>query len=130
MGRVITSYARDSQFKLSCGHWNLWFKQISSMTPSQFETWLEVEVSQHWFVFYLSCQTITVSSEMVFSLWNSQGDYTINPYINWRKLLPFARTNIFMKNVSAKVNFFVLRFSYLERSFNNFRRAVHFGKLY
>ena len=43
---VTTSYARHSQFEPSCGHSNLWYKQISSMTPSQFETWLEVEVSQ------------------------------------------------------------------------------------
>ena len=33
------------QFKLSCGHWNLWSIEISSWTPSQFQTCLEVEVS-------------------------------------------------------------------------------------
>ena len=60
------------------------------------------------FVFYLSCQTITVSSEMVFS---SQGDYEINSYINWWKLLTFTWKKTSMKNVSAKVNLFNLRFS-------------------
>ena len=46
VGQVNTSYTRDSQFNPSCGHCNLWSKQVSSTTPSQFETWLEVEVSQ------------------------------------------------------------------------------------
>ena len=48
-GEVTTSFARDSQFKPYCGHWNLWSKLISSttITVSQFETWLEDEVSQH-----------------------------------------------------------------------------------
>ena len=44
---VTTSYSRDLQFKPSCGHWSLRSKQISNTTPSQFETWLEVEVSQN-----------------------------------------------------------------------------------
>ena len=32
VGKVTTFYARDSQFKPSCGHWNLWSKQITSTT--------------------------------------------------------------------------------------------------
>ena len=35
VGLVTTSHARDSQFKLPCGHWTLCPKYISSMTPSQ-----------------------------------------------------------------------------------------------
>ena len=34
------------------------------------------------FVFYLSCQTITIVSEFFF-LWNSQRGYAINSHVNW-----------------------------------------------
>ena len=35
VGLVTTSYIRGSKLKPSCGHWNLWSKQISSTKPSQ-----------------------------------------------------------------------------------------------
>ena len=52
-----------------------------------FEMLFFVEWKTHKFVFYLSCQTIFVIFEMVFSLWNIQGDYAMNSYINWLKLV-------------------------------------------
>ena len=48
MGNVGTSYAKSSHSEPSCSHWNLWSIQISSMTPTQFETRSEVEVYQDW----------------------------------------------------------------------------------
>ena len=74
-----------------------------------------VKWKTRWFVFYLSCRTITVISKMVLFLWSSQGDYVMNSYINWWKLLIFTWINTSMKDVSTKVNLFALRCSYLER---------------
>ena len=44
--QVLNCRVWHPQFKPSCGHWNLWSIKISSATPSQFQTWLVVEVSQ------------------------------------------------------------------------------------
>lgn len=43
-----------------------------------------------------------------FFLWNNQGNYPVNSYINWWKLLTFTWMNTSIKNVSTKVNFFTL----------------------
>ena len=77
-----------------------------------------VKWKTHWFALYLPCQTITVFSEKFFFLWNSQGDYKMNSNINWWKSLTLTWTNTSMKNFSNKVNFFTLRYFYLERFFN------------
>ena len=41
-----------------------------------------------------------------FFLWNSQGDYALNSYINWWKLLISTCKNSSMKNISTKINHF------------------------
>ena len=43
--KLIWAEIKGSQFKSSCGHLNLWSIEISSITPSQSQTWLEAEVS-------------------------------------------------------------------------------------
>ena len=59
-------YTRDLQFEPSYGHWNLWSKQISSATSSQYETWLEVEVSQQvMYILYNSAPTDRLKTKLL-----------------------------------------------------------------
>ena len=44
LGKVTALHVRGSQFKPSYDHWNLRFVKFSGTTPSQFQTWLEIEV--------------------------------------------------------------------------------------
>ena len=64
----------------------------------------------HQFLFYLSCQTFTVIFEMFFFLWNIQGDYAINSYVNWWKLLVLPGQTLLLWNILTKINLFIRGF--------------------
>ena len=61
----------------------------------------------------LPFKLLLVSLKYFFSM-KQFGNYTINSYIDWWKLLTFSWRNTFMKNVSTKANLFILRFSYIK----------------
>ena len=68
-----------------------------------------VKWKKHRFVFYLF-KLLLLSLQWLFFLWNSQGDYITNSYINWWKLLIFACTSTSIENVSTNETFFLLDF--------------------
>ena len=45
--QLAALHLRGLQLKLSCGYWNLLFIKMWFTIPSQFQTWLEFEVSQN-----------------------------------------------------------------------------------